>query len=329
MIDPVPDKLREHISSLQREIEPARDLWPEIRSEVERVSGRSPNTLLRFAFPLAAAACVAIAVLLLWPRSAPAGPGWKVVSLAGSPLIGDVPITGVGRWQEGDWLETDEHSRAQLEVGLIGEVQLEPGSRLRLANASEKNHRLELARGTMSALIWAPPRLFFVETPSAIAVDLGCAYTLTVDDAGAGLLHVTSGYVALELADRESIVPSGMMCVTRPGAGPGTPFAANAPAELRAALDRFDAGGGDQAAALDTVLANSSAADQVMLWHLLASASGAQRGGVFDRLAQFAPPPEGVTREGLIAGDIAMRDRWALELGLVLSRRTPAKTPRT
>ena len=36
----------------------------------------------------------------------------------------------------------------------------------------------------MSARIWAPPRLFYVNTPSAVAEDLGCAYTLEVDDLG-------------------------------------------------------------------------------------------------------------------------------------------------
>jgi hypothetical protein len=39
-------------------------------------------------------------------------------------------------------------------------------------------------------MIWAPPRLFFVDTPSAVAADLGCSYTLEVKDDGAGVLRV-------------------------------------------------------------------------------------------------------------------------------------------
>src|SRR5207344_3028121 len=114
---------------------------------------------------------------------------------------------------------------------------------------------LELAHGTLSALIWAPPRLFFVDTPSATAVDLGCAYTLTVDDAGAGLLRVTAGYVALEHEGRETVISRGQMCATRRGAGPGTPFVADAPAPLRRALDRFDFE--NAAAALSEILAHA------------------------------------------------------------------------
>ena len=326
MNDPAPDKLREKVSALPREIEPSRDLWPEIRDKVERAAFNAPSgetrhrnrgILLRVALPLAVAAAVAFAVFLVWPRSAPSGPGWTVAPLAGTPRIGDTALTGVGQWHAGQWLETDSQSRARLDVGSIGEVELEPNSRLRLVNASETDHRLRLARGTMSAFIWAPPRLFFVETPSATAVDLGCAYTLTVDDNGAGVLHVTSGYVALEHGDRESIIPAGLMCVTRPDAGPGIPFAADASAEFRAALDRFDVEPGQREAALDLLLAQAGEADRVTLWHLLARAPAAQRGAVFDSLAKYAPPPTGVTREGLISGDAAMRDRWAFDLGLV------------
>ena len=38
----------------------------------------------------------------------------------------------------------------------------------------------------MHAVIDAPPRYFLVETASAIAVDLGCIYTLSADERGNG-----------------------------------------------------------------------------------------------------------------------------------------------
>jgi hypothetical protein len=78
-------------------------------------------------------------------------------------------------------------------------VDIDENTRVRLLETQPTEHRLELARGKMSAHIWAPPRLFFVNTPSAVAADLGCAYTLEVDDQGSSLLRVTSGWVALEL----------------------------------------------------------------------------------------------------------------------------------
>ncbi|HYC70171.1 MAG TPA: hypothetical protein VEB66_03130 [Opitutaceae bacterium] len=316
MNDPVPDDLRDRLAALPREIHPSRDLWPALHGRIATPRPRRAR-LADYFVPFAIAASVALAALGFWPRSgpAPADVGWSVAALAGAPRIGRDVVTTEGRWQAGQWLETDGQSRARLDVGRIGELQVEPNSRLRLVNTAEHDHRVELARGTLSAFIWAPPRLFFVETPSATAIDLGCAYTLTVDDAGAGTLHVTSGYVALEHGGRESIVPAGLMCLTRPGAGPGTPFAAAAPPELRDALARFDFAA--DRSALARVLAAAGDRDAITLWHLLERAPAAARAAVYDRLAGLVPPPAGITRAGVVGGDAAMRARWALELGLV------------
>ncbi|HWA24265.1 MAG TPA: FecR domain-containing protein [Lacunisphaera sp.] len=329
MNDADPSPLREQINSLPREIPPARDLWPEIAARLGKAERPDPralrrenapksarSTFRRFRLPLAIAAAVTLAATLHWLRPDQAA-SWAVDALAGTPRVGRSGIAGTARLGIGEWLETDGSSRAKVEIGAIGEVRIEPNSRLRLINASADNHRLELARGTMSALIWAPPRLFFVETPSATAVDLGCAYTLTVDDQGAGLLEVTAGYVALEHGGRESIIPAGLRCRTRSGAGPGTPFAAKAAPEFRQALDRFDAG---DPTALAAVTAAAGESDAITLWHLLARVPATARGAVFDRLASFRPAPNGVTREGIVAGDDTMRLRWAGELGLFAYR---------
>jgi hypothetical protein len=199
---------------------------------------------------------------------------------------------------------------------VVGHVSVEPNSRLRLAAAKATNQRLELERGTMSAFIWAPPRLFFVDTPAARAVDLGCAYTMTVDDNGDGELHVTLGYVALEHGDRESLIPAKVKCLTRRNVGPGTPFDEDAPEALRLALKRFDFEPGAAADALPIILENSRPDDAVTLWHLLARTRGDERGKVFDALAHWHKPPAGVTRAGILAGDTVMRKAWGKALGI-------------
>lgn len=307
--------LRAATRGLPHEFAPARDLWPEIETQIG--PRRARRAVLDFPPAWRVAAGIAVLCTLgagwRW-HTRPAAPGWSIAALAGEPRVGNRAFQGEARLRVGQWLETGPTARAQVTVGSIGEVSLAPNSRVRLVAASATEHRLELARGTLSALIWAPPRLFFVDTPSATAVDLGCAYTLEVDGEGNGTLHVTSGYVALQHAGRESIIPAGLMCSTRRGAGPGTPVAADAAPALRRALDRFDF---EQASdALPEILAHARAGDAVTLWHLLARTTGAARGGVFDTLARDHAPPDGVTRVGILAGDPAMTASWAAELGL-------------
>ena len=241
---------------------------------------------------------------------------WQVQQLAGAPRIGSERITKEGRLGVGEWLETDGSSRAQIEVSSIGTVDIDENTRVRLLETHPTEHRLELERGKMSAVILAPPRLFFVNTPSAVAADLGCAYTLEVDDHGVGKLRVTSGWVALELKDRESIVPAGAACETRPEVGPGTPYFEDASFAFRNALARFDFQH-DPAVmkdALNVMLSEARQRDTLTLWHLLARVNEADRPLVYEAIAKYAPPPAGVTREGVLQLNWGMLQLWKNEL---------------
>jgi hypothetical protein len=239
-----------------------------------------------------------------------------VQALGGAPRIGDKRIGNAGRLGIGEWLETDGSSRAQIAVGTIGTVDIDENTRVRLLESEPTEHRLELQRGKMSAMIWAPPRLFFVDTPSAVAADLGCAYTLEVDDHGVGKLRVTSGWVALELKDRESIVPAGAACETRPEVGPGTPYFEDASPVFRAALSRMDFQHDPAVTkdALNLLLNEARPRDTLTLWHLLARVNETDRPRVYEAIAKYVPPPAGVTREGVMRLDDGMLQLWKNEL---------------
>jgi len=243
----------------------------------------------------------------------------------GTPKIGATGISNKGNLAVGQWLETDANSRAQIAVESIGQVEIDPNTRVRLLQTQPTEHRLELAHGKMSARIWAPPRLFFVDTPSAVAADLGCAYTLEVDDAGASLLRVTAGWVALELKDRESMVPAGAACQTRRGIGPGTPYFEDASENFRQSLAKIDFDQNMPAtrrATLDALIAESRKRDTLTLWHLLARVEGNDRVRVYEAIAGFVPPPEGVSREGVMQLDQQMLQLWRDKLEPSWSDRT-------
>lgn len=273
---------------------------------------------------------VAAAVLLLassfgawWlynKRSGPAvvngKPFWQVTTLDGTPTIGKEGISNNGRLGVGEWLETDGNSKAQIAVSSIGNVDIDENTRVRLLETQPTEHRLELARGKMSARIWAPPRLFFVDTPSAVAADLGCAYTLEVDDQGASKLKVTSGWVALQLKDRESMVPAEASCETRPGIGPGTPYFEDSSILFRNELQKvdFDPDAAARSTALQLMLNDARPKDTLTLWHLLSRVDGNDRARVYDKMAALDPPPPGVTREGVLQLDQKMIELWREEL---------------
>src|SRR5204862_6898290 len=133
----------------------------------------------------------------------------------------------------GEWIETDARSRATVKVGEIGSVEVTPNTRLRVVTARPGEHRLALARGEIRARISAPPKLFFVDTASGTAVDMGCEYALSADEEGSGVLRVTRGWVSFQWKGLESLVPAGASCRTRPQAGPDIPYFDDAPESVK------------------------------------------------------------------------------------------------
>ncbi len=278
-------ELQEAVGRLPKNIEPPRDLWPGIEARLRR-----PRQYWYWV-PVAAAA---VLLLVLLSRNDNATV-WDVTQLAGRPVVGAKAIAASGRLHVGEWLQTDDSSRALIAVGRIGQVEVKPGSRVRLVAARPDDHRLALARGAIDAKVEAVPRLFFVETPAGTAIDLGCAYTLETDSLGNGLLHVTGGQVEFETAGHASRVPLGAMMLIRPIIGPGIPYVEDAPQPFVRALAAFDfQQGGSRAARTVLVLARPQ--DAISLWHLLQRVDATLRGTVYDRLAELVPPPRGVTR---------------------------------
>jgi hypothetical protein len=299
-------------------------LWGEIESLLEQESQKersqkrpsyqeSPWRIFRPGWIGVAAASAAILLVAaagaVWYLNYGPKASWEVARWSNG-------VERKGRVAVGEAVETDGGSRALIEVGEIGQVELEPNTRIRLVQAHMTEHRLALDRGTMHATISAPPRLFFVDTPSAEAIDLGCAYTLEVDAAGRAFLHVTSGWVELVGGGHRSYVPIRAMCETRPGTGPGTPYFESASDKFRDALERFDFENGGEPA-LDVVLAESRDQDTFTLWHLLSRVDERERGRVLDVMIDLVGLPQGVTREGVMRLDEEMLELWKNSLDTI------------
>lgn len=302
-------------------------VWDAIQGELARQpAGPTVRSWRRSVSPLLTAAAVLLGVVgggtagMLRLYGAPSR--WAVQPLAGQPTVAGMRVTDTARLSAGEWLVTDGESRARLRVGRIGSAEVEPNSRVRLERGGWLDHRLTLERGTLHAVIAAPPRLFFVRTPTALATDLGCAYTLEVDSVGSSRIHVSLGWVELRDGQGMSVVPAGMVARVDSGQRPGSPYPEAFAEPARQALARLD-GGSDSPADLDVVLgALHTPGDPVALrqrsaltlWHLLARVHADLRPRVYRRLVALVPPPPGVTREGILGLERPMLEQWRREL---------------
>lgn len=259
-------------------------------------------------WPIAAgiAATVVLTAGAVWMAMRPQGPSWHIISLEGSPKQ--------QRMSRGGTVETDGGSRLRLELASFGHVEMEPNTRLKLLVTKHDEQRMDLAHGKIHAVIWAPPHQFYVNTPSAVTVDLGCSYALEVDKTGNGTVRVDFGWVAFDDHGKESFIPAHAMCITRLGKGPGIPYYEDAPPGLRDAVGRFDTTA--DLSTVPAILADARQRDAVTVWHLLRRVPAQDRGVVFDRLAQLMQVPETVTRDQVVAGDQGSVDALWNALGL-------------
>src|SRR3984893_19202743 len=182
----------------------------------------------RFAAAILILAAFTIALVFSLREATPprSNSGWSVEvteAQADNSLAADKPKRKM-QMQIGEAFETNRISKANIAVADIGRLELEPMTRLRLLQSGAGRKRIALDRGTIHVVIWAPPGQFVVDTPSAVAVDLGCMYTLHVDDSGSGILRTTLGWVGFHRNGRASFVPAASACATHMQSGPGTPY---------------------------------------------------------------------------------------------------------
>jgi hypothetical protein len=276
---------------------------------LEPLRYRAPRAR-RSRYVLAAAAAVLLAAAVGLVRFAPGRTvsGWQVSRVQGAARLGARAAAVAMSVQAGDVLRTAPDARLELEEDDLGRLELGPDSELRASG-----RRVALDRGVLHAFIWAPPRAFVLDTPSARAVDLGCEYTVEVGPTGDGVLRVSLGWVAFQAGSRESFIPAGARCLTRRATGPGIPFYEDAAPPFTAALARLEAG---DPGALPIVLEAARPRDALTLWHLLTRVPPAERGVVYDRFVELAPAASAAGRARVLADDPAAIDLCWNALGL-------------
>ena len=273
-------------------VEAPEAIWPSVEKSLRETQPRRMPPVRLWRFALAAAILLVAVAAMYWRLEH----RWEVASV-------DAKGTKhISRIAAGEWIETDSGSRATVKVGEIGSVEIAPNTRVRVVTARPDEHRLALARGEILAKITAPPKLFFVDTASGVAVDLGCEYTLNTNEDGLGLLRVTKGWVSFQWKGVESLVPAGASCRIRPLVGPGIPYFDDAPPSLQ------------QGDSLSLILADARVRDTLTLWHLLSRVEPQDRARVYDRIAALTPVPAGVSRERALQLDPETLNRWKDEL---------------
>jgi ferric-dicitrate binding protein FerR (iron transport regulator) len=251
---------------------------------------------------VAVAAAAALAIFFALPgkpsSTCRGGKGFAFSGQGGDVSCGGARVAN-GVLPVGGQLDTGSHA-ASLTIADIGVAELGAHTRVRLERTDSERHQLALERGHMHAKVNAPPRLFAVTTPHTSVIDLGCEYTIDIDDAGAGSIYVRIGSVELTAPGGGLVVaPAGTRTTLLAGQRPGLPVGHSANPKVRAAVAAYEHG---DPGAVDALLAAAEDKDAVTLI-ALAAVDDAHRATVLTRLVELSPPPDAE-----ITVDTAMRD---------------------
>jgi hypothetical protein len=269
-----------------------------------------PRRLRRWWYPTAAAALVLVITGVLfgqWRWQWPDGQPWTIAAR---------PAAAPDRLAVGVPLLLSGPEVARIDIARIGTLTVKGDSRLTLRSTSGSRHRLSLDRGSVHVSVWAPPGSVHVQTPAGDVIDLGCAFDLTVDDAGEISVIVQSGWVQLANNVGETLVPAGADSGMRASRRPGAPVFLDASPVFRAAVRSAEADAiTTDSADIDAIVANARVRDVLTLLVLVQRRSaGSDR--LAARAAELSPPPLDVTVSAVVRGDALALERWRETLPL-------------
>jgi ferric-dicitrate binding protein FerR (iron transport regulator) len=283
------------------------------RAPLDEVRMRRKRRPPWFVLGVAVAAAAAVVVYIALPRRPSACGGSEGFAFTG--VGGDVSCGGAkvakGVLPVGGQLDTGAHE-ASLTIADIGTAKLGKQTRVRLDRTDKDRHQLALDRGHMHAKVIAPPRLFAVTTKHTEVVDLGCEYTIDIDDHGAGSICVATGIVELATkSGADVVVPEGSCAAILAGQRPGLPVARGARPELVAAVDAYNHESTNSAMCTPPVFRRllDTATDRDAITLIALAAVDQRRADVLERLMELSPPPDA---EISVDSALTNRDHFAI-----------------
>ena len=234
---------------------------------------------------------------------------WKVTSLSGTPFISEEAMAKLDSIRDGEYIITNDSSRAELFITDIGKVLVEPNTKLMIVKGEDGKNKLSVIYGTIDADMKKVQEPVHVELPSAIAMDDGGSYKVTVDGSGDGLFYVKSGQVEVVSGNKQSVVPAGSLVMTKKDKGVGTPFSNLSSSVFKKALYNFDFGNCD-VSCVTTILNSANKNDAVSLVNMIPQVEEQYKDKVYAKVASFVPPPHTVHRDSIPYIDEKEIEEW-------------------
>ncbi|HMN49712.1 MAG TPA: sigma-70 family RNA polymerase sigma factor [Ignavibacteriaceae bacterium] len=260
----------------------------------------------KWLYAVAAIVVVYFAYKIIFSQS-----GWEIMQFSGQPQINNKKIQEGDTFSPSATITTDDNSSVTISIPDIGRLLIDSSS---IVSRAEKGFEINVEKGQIKKYEGNATDFLIVQTPLAKVKELykGSAFRLKVIDRDVTKINVESGWLTVEVKEFESYIPKNYSCVISRGRYV-LPYSSNARPELINLMEGFS---GVNDPSIGTILTLVTRKDAISLWHLLQLVSSENRFIVFDRLNEFIPIPNGVTKEGIQALNKDMLMKWRQEIEL-------------
>jgi len=209
---------------------------------------------------------------------------WKLVSLKGGAFINGVKSDKVN---VGDWIQTDSVSSVILKIANVGDVSIEPNTKVRFIQSDDNVSRIEVLYGTVNTSTSQADK-FVLQSSNMKVQDKGGSYSFKVDDKGNGVIYVNNGVANVESGNKSAVVTDGKFCLYKPEYGIGIPFRKDSKPEFQNALFQYDFNNGGTPSVYYAI-ANAMPEDYSSLLNLIPRVDDQTKYLVLNKLNKFAP----------------------------------------
>lgn len=308
-------KLKEEIAAKREEEQEEEIIETEQKDKKEKKKERSSEPfftpekvkLIKTGAIFLGAVSLIIVVIMFLTQSTS---DWKILTVTGAPKADGKIIEKGDELKPGRLIVTSEGTSLSFEIPKVGSVMMNELSSLKRVG---NEYTIELLDGSIRKNSENAQQKFKVITSAATVEDyyLGSRFEISVDDLETTKARSVDGWLKVTAGGHESLVPQGFTSVTKNGSNAGLPLNKQAEPEMREMLINFS---GNDDPNFGIILLNATLNDALAIWHLLKRVEVDKRVAVYNTLKEILPPPDAVSKSGVLSLDEESLKIWLEEI---------------
>jgi DNA-directed RNA polymerase specialized sigma24 family protein len=233
---------------------------------------------------------------------------WKIVIKSGTPQLNNQLITGNTNINIGDKVQTNEISKATLELPNVGTIVVHENTSL---ERLDERYSAKLIVGKIIINTDGAKEFLRIKSSQAIIneLNLGSNYSLESDGDGYSKIELIDGWLQVIFRESEITFPREYNLKIFKGAGAGLPFHKSSTFEFISLLEKYLFGRKSDVS-LDMIIESSSKKDAITLWNLFRIVEPGQRKVVYNKLYELFPDTGELNREDILSLDEKVLYVW-------------------